>query len=333
MKPATLDEPPSPPRIRSAERNLELKRSPSRRGASLVAVLVLLSAHAAAAARAQDPARPLRLRVSLSYLPKNLNHVLRVSIDPGDTPLERIHRVEYRLRTQRLPAAQWRDGEPGPPEATTKVIVSKGKTARERRFTARGLLGWLPAQVVAVATVEGPEGVKTAVPVGPFDLINPSPSLRPAFRAIYDEQLVATATGLKDIPNLTALEFKLSDLSGRMADGATLDSLAIGLGRSGELMGVYPDFERFPLHELRRLKGVVRLRGVASRRGLPTLGVGDRRDFIWVIALDTKGRAESYATWRPAVLHEELKSPERLAARRSEELYPFARVEPIGAAP
>lgn len=250
-------------------------------------------------------------------------HSADVGIRGTPEALAAVQRVTYTFLPAPIDARRWAAGEEFPELAgsTVLTVTERGEgedgVAFERR---REILGWLPVQIVATVAYLQEEKTET-LRLAPFSLELPDPSIRVGFRPIYESRLMAGEKGLTEIPALTSIELQFERLDG-------IATVGVAIGRNGDLHGVVPSFETWTVDQLREAEGKLHLGSIDNRRGVPVMAVGDRRDFIWVVATDAHGRVESYGAWRPQFLRESLDSEAVEAARAGGELRPFARITP-----
>lgn len=277
---------------------------------------------------------PYRLEVHIDHDPQ-LVHFVDVGLRGTPEALEAVQQVAYTFLPAALDARAWAAGEVVPEIAgsTVMTVGVRGDTADGVAFERRReTLGWLPVQVVATLVYQKAGELET-LRLGPAGFELPDPSIRVGFQPVYETKLMASDEGLLRIPALTSIKLHVARSPERpeALDGVT--RIGVAIGRAGDLHGVAPSFETWTLEQLREAKGRLHLGSIANRRGAPTMGRGDRRDFIWVVTVDAQGRAESYATWRPQFLRETLSPEAAQGARASEELHPFTRTTPAPPAP
>lgn len=295
---------------------------------ALLALLLPLTAQAqpswSGLAGASDEAPAFQLAARVGVQGEALTHWIELAVVGSSADLARVSKVEYRLLPAPLDPTSWLNGDADAevPGTRTVEVEVPGDLVAGNGFAYSENLIWLPSQVVA--RVHRNDG--TSERIGPFELELADPMLRVAMKAEYKVKPTATDKGLKYLPTIESLRFQFAAHPDRPAD-RRLAEVAVALGRAGEPMGVFPTFQRFPVEVLRENKGRLHIGTLASRRGLPSLGVGDARDFIWVVAIDESGAAESYATWRLRTLPEDLPADAKLESEAPEELHPFTRIE------
>jgi hypothetical protein len=261
-----------------------------------------------------------------------LLHSVDVGIRGTPEDLAAVRQVTYTFLPDAIDAQAWAAGDAIPDVAgsTVMVVTERDETEDGLAFARRReTLGWLPVQIVATVARER-EGIVETLRLGPFGPELADPSIAVRFRPVYEETLMAGEAGLVRMPALTSIElhFVGADRPGALE---TIDRVGVAIGRTGNLHGVNPSFETFTADELREAKGRLHLGSIDNRRGVMVVAEGDPRDFIWVVAVDVRGRAESYATWRPRFLRESLTPEAARNARAGEELSPFMRTDPVPA--
>lgn len=321
------------------------------RSLALLALLV-----AAPAGSAQVPGWSGIARAS-GAAPLGLFHELRVNermvhrlylgVLPGAHALRQVRKVTYTLLRERLenPGA-WAAGA-GDVMGTNSIfqghepreddehdhahegreaidVTVPGMDAGGPGFLLVKKLNWIPRQVLAVAEVMV-SGHLTEVRLPPLDLAPPEPSMAIVLEPRYETRMTVTEDGdLVDWPQLTEIALRFRRRAERPDAADRIRRIGVGVGRSGLHDELVTRFEFFTPQDVRDMGGTLRLGSIASRRGLPTNGVPERADFLWVVLVDEAGRAESHATWRPIVLPPDLPDAEEGAARRRELLTPWA---------